>query len=183
MKINLQTHRKKTERLKQTRANEFSEKRNMPQGLHLWVGLIMTLLAAPFTNALGGKTLFFAGSESVMTKKNTERTEDQTLFLQPLLKEDAPSLTSQLLLRPNRAEAKRNDLFDKKDDVDDFVSAVMTCRDVPGLSIAVVKDGKSWTKGFGVKDVVKKTPVDASTLFGIGPSPRLCWLWLWRRGT
>ena len=132
------------------------------------VGLIMTLLAALSTNGLGGKTLSFAGSESVMTKKNTERTEDQTLFLQPLLEEDAPSLTSQLLPRPNRAEVKRNDLVDKKDDVDDFVSAVMTCRDVPGLSIAVVKDGKSWTKGFGMKDVVKQTPVDASTLFGIG---------------
>ena len=132
------------------------------------VGLIMTVLAAPSTNGLGGKILSFAGSESVMTKKNTGRAEDQTLFLQPLLEEDAPNLTSQLLPRPNRAEAKRNDLVDKKDDVDDFVSAVTSCRDVPGLSIAVVKDGKSWTKGFGVKDVVKKTPVDASSLFGVG---------------
>ena len=70
--------------------------------------------------------------------------------------------------RPNRADdAERNEFIDEKA-VDELVKHVMSCKDVPGLSVAVVKDGKSWTKGFGLKDLVKKTPVDTSTLFGIG---------------
>src|SRR6266850_7311366 len=37
---------------------------------------------------------------------------------------------------------------------------------VPGLSIAIVKDGKlSWRRGFGVKDSASKEPVDTNTMF------------------
>jgi CubicO group peptidase (beta-lactamase class C family) len=37
---------------------------------------------------------------------------------------------------------------------------------LPGLSIAIVKDGKlGWSRGFGVKDSVSKEPVDDDTIF------------------
>ncbi len=36
----------------------------------------------------------------------------------------------------------------------------------PGVSIAVIKDGKiDWARGFGMRDVSKKAPVDINTLF------------------
>ena len=38
---------------------------------------------------------------------------------------------------------------------------------VPGVAIAIVRDGKlAWSKGFGVKKAGEKNPVDSSTLFG-----------------
>lgn len=37
---------------------------------------------------------------------------------------------------------------------------------VPGLSIAIIEDGKlSWNRGFGVKDNASKEPVDSNTVF------------------
>jgi len=37
---------------------------------------------------------------------------------------------------------------------------------IPGVSIAVIKDGKiAWTKGYGVMDKESQTPVTAQTLF------------------
>src|ERR1041385_8662121 len=37
---------------------------------------------------------------------------------------------------------------------------------VPGLSIAVIHDGKMvWERGFGVKNAASKVPVDRETLF------------------
>src|SRR5256885_4854910 len=38
---------------------------------------------------------------------------------------------------------------------------------VPGVAVAIVRDGKlSWSKGFGVKKVGESGAVDSSTLFG-----------------
>lgn len=40
---------------------------------------------------------------------------------------------------------------------------------VPGVSIAVVRDGKlAWAKGYGVKQVGSNDPVDTQTLFSVG---------------
>src|SRR5262245_65096280 len=37
---------------------------------------------------------------------------------------------------------------------------------VPGLSIAIIKDANlGWRRGFGVKDIVSKEPVDNNTMF------------------
>lgn len=42
----------------------------------------------------------------------------------------------------------------------------MQAYNVPGLSIAVIKDGKvRWAKGYGIKDADKGNPVDENTLF------------------
>jgi CubicO group peptidase (beta-lactamase class C family) len=53
--------------------------------------------------------------------------------------------------------------------LDDFVAEVMKEYQVPGLALAVVKDGKVLiAKGYGYRDLEKKVPVTASTLFAIG---------------
>src|SRR5256885_13859183 len=45
---------------------------------------------------------------------------------------------------------------------------------VPGLSIVIVKDGKiAFLKGFGVRDVESKEPVDENTLFMIASNTKL----------
>ena len=53
-------------------------------------------------------------------------------------------------------------------DFDAYVARVLDTFDVPGVSVAIVKDGKVLlAKGFGVKDLGTGEPVDGHTLFGI----------------
>ncbi|XP_046368647.2 penicillin-binding protein 4-like [Haliotis rufescens] len=49
-----------------------------------------------------------------------------------------------------------------------FVEEVMHCRQVPGLTLAVVKGGETWTRGFGQADIEQGVNVTKDTLFGIG---------------
>src|SRR4051794_15306460 len=54
-------------------------------------------------------------------------------------------------------------------DLDDFVTAVMKEFKVPGVSLAVVKDGKVVAvRGYGERITEKKLPVTGRTLFAIG---------------
>jgi CubicO group peptidase (beta-lactamase class C family) len=54
-------------------------------------------------------------------------------------------------------------------DFDDFVTAAMKAWNVPGLAMAVVKDGEAvYLKGFGYRDVEQQLPVTPDTLFAIG---------------
>ena len=54
-------------------------------------------------------------------------------------------------------------------DLDAYVARVMKEFQVPGLSVAIVKDGKTvLTKGYGVRKLNEPAPVDERTLFGIG---------------
>lgn len=54
-------------------------------------------------------------------------------------------------------------------EVDALVKQNMERFAVPGLGLALVKDGKVvYTQGYGVRDVKSKTPVNADTLFAIG---------------
>ena len=53
-------------------------------------------------------------------------------------------------------------------DVINFVNHIITCRNIPGLTIAVVSGSQTWTKGFGVADILNRRPVDEETLFSIG---------------
>lgn len=58
-------------------------------------------------------------------------------------------------------------------ELDDHVLAVMKAFEVPGVSLAVVKDGKVLVaKGYGVKELGKSDPVDARTLFGIASNTK-----------
>src|SRR5438876_1666513 len=58
-------------------------------------------------------------------------------------------------------------------DLDAFVTRSMKTFDVPGLAMAIVKDGKIVVaKGYGVRKLGDPTPVDEFTLFGIGSNTK-----------
>lgn len=58
-------------------------------------------------------------------------------------------------------------------ELDNYVKRVIQQFEVPGLSVAVVKDGKVvLAKGYGVRTLGKQTPVDAQTLFGIASNTK-----------
>ncbi|HEY8256189.1 MAG TPA: serine hydrolase domain-containing protein [Gemmatimonadales bacterium] len=51
---------------------------------------------------------------------------------------------------------------------DAYVAQVLRTFRVPGVAVAIVKDGKVvWAKGYGVRTKGDSTPVDARTRFGI----------------
>ena len=51
-------------------------------------------------------------------------------------------------------------------DLEDEISELMTAAQVPGVSIALVRDGALfWRRGFGVKDIRSKARVDENTTF------------------
>jgi len=59
-------------------------------------------------------------------------------------------------------------------DLDAYVARAMKTFQVPGLALAVVKDGQVVVaKGFGVKKLGESGPVDARTLFGIASNTKL----------
>jgi CubicO group peptidase (beta-lactamase class C family) len=52
---------------------------------------------------------------------------------------------------------------------DQFVAQVMAEWKVPGLAVAVVRNGRTiYAAGFGYRDVTRKLPVTSRTIFGIG---------------
>jgi CubicO group peptidase (beta-lactamase class C family) len=58
-------------------------------------------------------------------------------------------------------------------DLDGFVARSMKTFGVPGLAIAIVKDGKVVVaKGYGVRKMGESAPVDENTLFGIGSNTK-----------
>jgi CubicO group peptidase (beta-lactamase class C family) len=55
------------------------------------------------------------------------------------------------------------------DGFDAIVTKAMADSKIPGLSVAIVRDGKViYAKGFGYRDVEKKLPVTTDTIFAIG---------------
>jgi CubicO group peptidase (beta-lactamase class C family) len=58
-------------------------------------------------------------------------------------------------------------------DLDSFVANSMKVFDVPGMAIAIVKDGKIvLAKGYGVRKLGDAAPVDEHTMFGIGSNTK-----------
>jgi CubicO group peptidase (beta-lactamase class C family) len=58
-------------------------------------------------------------------------------------------------------------------DVDAWVQRTLTTFDVPGVSLAIVKDGSvALARGYGVKKLGEPAPVDANTLFGIASNTK-----------
>src|SRR3954447_21509802 len=58
-------------------------------------------------------------------------------------------------------------------DLDAWVQRTMKTFNVPGMAIAIVKDGKVvLSKGYGVRKLGDSTPVDDSTLFGIASNTK-----------
>lgn len=58
-------------------------------------------------------------------------------------------------------------------DLDSYVARSMQTYQVPGIAVAIVKDGKVvLQKGYGVRKLGDPAPVDANTLFGIGSNTK-----------
>lgn len=58
--------------------------------------------------------------------------------------------------------------------LDDYVAGVLKTFDVPGVAVAIVKDGAVvLTKGYGVRRLGDPAPVDSHTLFGIASNTKL----------
>jgi CubicO group peptidase (beta-lactamase class C family) len=58
-------------------------------------------------------------------------------------------------------------------DLDSYVASSMKTFDVPGMAVAIVKDGKIVAaKGYGLRKLGDATPVDEFTLFGIGSNTK-----------
>jgi len=57
---------------------------------------------------------------------------------------------------------------------DAYVASVMKAFEVPGLSVAIVRNGKVLlAKGYGVRRLGDPAPVDAETLFGIASNTKI----------
>ena len=55
------------------------------------------------------------------------------------------------------------------DSLEPYIARGMMKSEIPGLSIAIIKDGKIlFMKGFGVRKIGGSEPVDENTLFMIG---------------
>jgi CubicO group peptidase (beta-lactamase class C family) len=60
------------------------------------------------------------------------------------------------------------------EDIDQFVGQVLKTFEVPGVALAVVKDGQTvMSKGYGVRKLGDPAPVDARTLFGIASNTKV----------
>jgi CubicO group peptidase (beta-lactamase class C family) len=58
-------------------------------------------------------------------------------------------------------------------DLDEYVNTSMKTFQVPGMAVAIVKDGKiQVAKGYGVRKLGDPTPVDEFTMFGIGSNTK-----------
>lgn len=73
-----------------------------------------------------------------------------------------------------QAQASRPPKVDLPPDLDSLVLKVMKTSEVPGLSLAIVKDGQVLlTRGYGVKKLGEPDRVDAQTLFGIASNSKV----------
>ncbi len=58
-------------------------------------------------------------------------------------------------------------------EIDSLVKLTLKTFDVPGIAVAVVKDGKVvHAKGYGIRSLITKAPVDVNTLFGIASNSK-----------
>ena len=61
-----------------------------------------------------------------------------------------------------------------QDSIDQYIESGLKDWNLPGLAIVIVKDGKVvLMKGYGIKDIQSKTPVDTNTLFMIASNTKL----------
>ena len=57
--------------------------------------------------------------------------------------------------------------------IDSLVNATLTTFDVPGIAVGIIKDGNLiFAKGYGVRSLSSKLPVDENTLFGIASNSK-----------
>lgn len=57
--------------------------------------------------------------------------------------------------------------------LDELIQNTLKTFDVPGMSVGIVKDGKvTYSKGFGVRSLTSKQPMDDNTLVGIASNSK-----------
>ena len=57
--------------------------------------------------------------------------------------------------------------------LDDLIQNTLKTFDVPGMSVGIIKDGKLiYSKGFGVRSLISKQPMDDTTLVGIASNSK-----------
>jgi CubicO group peptidase (beta-lactamase class C family) len=62
---------------------------------------------------------------------------------------------------------------DPPPDLDDYVARALKEFEVPGIAVAIVKDGKvALLKGYGARKLGEPAPVDEQTLFGIASNTK-----------
>lgn len=72
------------------------------------------------------------------------------------------------------AKAQKNVSSFISDSLDSYINTGLKDWNIPGLAIAIVKDGKTVVmKGYGVRDVETREPVDENTLFMIASNSKL----------
>ncbi|MEN3331373.1 MAG: hypothetical protein V7641_738 [Blastocatellia bacterium] len=80
-----------------------------------------------------------------------------------------PSVAQHKTRKVKQTAAPKKPITDVQRDIlrlSALVSQLMSEGDVPGLSMALIRDAKIyWARGFGFKDVNTKAPVDLSTMF------------------
>ena len=55
-----------------------------------------------------------------------------------------------------------------EDLIDAFVEETLTCRDIVGMNLAVIRGNETLlAKGYGIADIDQQIPVDNATIFGI----------------
>jgi CubicO group peptidase (beta-lactamase class C family) len=83
-----------------------------------------------------------------------------------LLRTGQAALIGSLGLKPDLLKANQNDNALLLGDVEKLIPRLMTEFKVPGLSAAIIRDGKLiWNKAFGVKNNASKEPVNIETVF------------------
>ncbi|MBA4053682.1 MAG: serine hydrolase [Marivirga sp.] len=83
-----------------------------------------------------------------------------------LLRTGQAALITSLGLKPDLIKANPNDNALLLADVEKLIPRLMTEFKVPGLSAAIIRDGKLiWNRAFGVKNNASKEPVDTETVF------------------
>jgi len=83
-----------------------------------------------------------------------------------LLRTGQAALIAPLALTPDLYKANQNDNSLLLADVEKLIPRLMTEFNVPGLSAAIIRDGKlMWNKAYGVKNNTSKEPVDIETVF------------------
>jgi CubicO group peptidase (beta-lactamase class C family) len=81
--------------------------------------------------------------------------------------------TGILLALPYTAVAQTRPAVDPLRDLDAYTAKAVADWKVPGLAIAVVKDGRIvFAKGYGVREIGRPAPVDTQTLFAIGSTTK-----------
>ena len=78
-----------------------------------------------------------------------------------------------LLFTASFAAAQETPAAELLDGLDEFIEGLLEEWEVPGLAIAVVKDGEViYSEGFGLRDVEQGLPVTPRTLFAIGSTTK-----------